>query len=211
NLIRKRGYANLRGMFDSFFARKILFAIGSVLQIYDRSGVIVWGSGIIREDTVVRNADFRAVRGPKTAGKLKGYGYDAPNVFGDPALLLPLMISPASKKWKVGIVPNYKHYEELKEKFEFPEEYRLIDLRDGVETVTNELTSCEFILATSLHGVIVAHAYSIPALWVDFKLENSLAGDDIKFEDYLISVNIKPYSPVEINSLDLEYIKRLME
>lgn len=211
NLIKKNGYISFKGMINSLFAKQVLFVIGSVLHIYDRNGVIVWGAGIIKENSKVHNADFKAVRGLETVRRLKDLGYNPPKVLGDPALLLPLIIKPIQKKHKIGIVPNYKHFDELNQHLNLPPEFVLIDLKDEVYTVTNEMTSCEYILATSLHGLIVAHAYNIPALWVDLNLKNKLAGDDIKFKDYFSSVNIEPYQPLVIETLDFELIRSLIE
>ena len=41
-----------------------------------------------------------------------------------------------------------------------------------------------------MHGLIVSHAYGIPALWIK---KRTLHADDIKFKDYLSSVNIQVY------------------
>lgn len=210
NKIKKRGYVDFKGMLRSVFARKILFAIGSVLQIYDRNGIIIWGAGIIQNKSRIHKATFKAVRGLETVKRLKELGYDAPSTLGDPALLLPLLVNHAKKKYKVGIAPNFRHYEECVRKLNLPSACILIDLKDGVQSVTDQITSCEYILATSLHGLIVAHAFNIPALWVDLKLENKLAGDDIKFRDYFSSVDIDPYLPVAVDAFNLSYIENLM-
>jgi len=53
------------------------------------------------------------------------------------------------------------------------------------------------VISSSLHGLIIAHAYNIPAIWV--RLGNRLYGDNIKFRDYLLSVGIEPYDEIVID------------
>lgn len=60
----------------------------------------------------------------------------------------------------------------------------------NVEETINKLLSCDRILSTSLHGLIAAHAYGIPALWIKDGYINT---DGFKFKDYFSSVDIEIY------------------
>jgi hypothetical protein len=52
-------------------------------------------------------------------------------------------------------------------------------------------------LSSSLHGLIVAHAYGIPAVWCDFAdRPHAIAGDGTKFHDYFASIGLHDLSPV---------------
>src|SRR5699024_7687362 len=66
-----------------------------------------------------------------------------------------------------------------------------------IEEVVKQICSCEYILSTSLHGLIVAHAYSIPALWLK---KGYIDTDGFKFKDYFSSVDIPLYDGVEYDN-----------
>lgn len=169
-------------------------AVGSILAHATKDSV-VWGSGIIDKVHSVAKADFRAVRGPQTREFLLNLGYQCPEVYGDPALLLPRVYNPElEKKYKIGFVPHYVDYAQVKEWYSGNKGVKVIDLlTDDVEATTREILSCQQIISSSLHGLIVAHAYGIPAVWVKFS--DKIFGDDIKYADYLESVEMETYTP----------------
>jgi hypothetical protein len=160
--------------------------IGSIAK-YAKSSTIVLGSGIISaRDNVPATADWRFVRGPHTRNRVLACGGYCPEIYGDPALLLPLLCEESEKKYKVGIVPHYVDYDDV---VSFNPDYKVIDLltNDPIKTA-KEITECETIISSSLHGIIAAHAYGIPAAWVKFS--NKLKGDDIKFDDHYQSIGL---------------------
>lgn len=166
--------------------------VGSIICAASKNS-IVWGSGIIKQNENVRAAKFVAVRGPRTRKRLLELGYQVPEVYGDPALLLPKFIpNNVEKKYILGIIPHYVDYDAIVTRFKDDATIKVINLmtNDVVKT-TQEILECKQIISSSLHGVIVSHAYEIPALWVKFS--NKLAGDNVKFYDYFESLNI-PYS-----------------
>ena len=173
-------------------------AVGSILAQATKNS-IVWGSGIIDQSHKIASADFRAVRGPRTRNFLNDQGITCPEVFGDPALLLPKFYPGSSgKKVKVGIIPHYVDYERALQRQEQDTEIRVINLlTDNVEATTDDILNCRIILSSSLHGLIVAHAYGIPAVWVKFS--DKIFGDDIKYYDYFESISITDIRPYQIN------------
>lgn len=176
------------------YKKKNFLAIGSVLHHASKES-IVWGSGIIDREHKVEKADFKAVRGPRTRDFLIKLGYTCPEVYGDPALLLPQFFNPkVEKKYKMGVIPHYHDYKLAQDIFSRNKDILVIDLMTmDVEEVTRQILSCESNISSSLHGLIISHAYNIPCVWVEFS--NKLFGDGIKFADYLESVGIKVYSP----------------
>ena len=174
--------------------KKNYLAIGSIVHHATKES-IVWGSGIIDREQKIASADFRAVRGPRTREHLLNLGYDCPEVYGDPALLLPNYYNPqVKKKYKLGIIPHYHDFKAVSEAYKEDPEISVIDMMTlDVEAVTRQIMECEKTISSSLHGLIVSHAYAIPSVWVEFS--KKLFGDGIKFVDYLESVDLPAYQP----------------
>lgn len=193
------------------FFQPIYVTIGSVLAHVNKN-CIVWGSGIISKDYPVQKANFLAVRGPQTRNYLMSLGYQVPEVYGDPALLLPNYYHPKiKKKYKYGIVPHYNDYKQVVEYYKNQNDFLVINLMtDNVEQVTDLFLQCEKIISSSLHGIIVSHTYQIPAIWVQFS--DKLFGDGIKFQDYFESVEIPSYIPkITKGFINVEQIENLFQ
>lgn len=173
---------------------RILITAGSILNHYNIKNCDIWGSGIIKKDEKIPKANFHAVRGVFSQKRLKELGFEVPNAIGDPALLLPLVCPiNSSKKYKIGIIPHYIHYKKVKSEFN-DRSVLVINLLDSIDEVINGINLCELTISSSLHGIIVSHAYQIPSLWYDLS-PIPLYGDNIKFADYFSSVGIKVYDP----------------
>jgi len=183
--------------FLDFFS-PIYVTIGSILTNVN-SKCIVWGSGIISRDFPVKSAKFLAVRGPQTRKFLIESGYEVSEVYGDPAILLPDFFHPkVEKKYRYGIVPHYNDFALAHTMFSNIPNIKIIDMMtNDVEQKTIEFLECDRIISSSLHGIIIAHAYQIPAVWQKFS--DKVFGDDIKYRDYMESVGMEFYHP-EIRS-----------
>lgn len=157
-----------------------LLSIGSVLH-FAKDGDVIWGSGrngkIPDESHAFSRLDVRATRGPLTRRFLESKGIGAPEVYGDPALLLPHLFPTRFKRaplaGKIGIVPNLNDLGAI-------DCDQLIDPTRRWDLVIDEILSCEMIVSSSLHGLIVADAFGIPAAQVRF----SDAEAEFKYIDY---------------------------
>ena len=157
-------------------------------------------------------ATFLAVRGPQTRTYLLEKGYAVPEVYGDPALLLPNYYQPeVAKTHALGIIPHISDYAQVSEQYQNLEGVKVISLfTNDIEATTREILSCESIISSSLHGLIVPHAYGIPAVWAQFS--DRVFGDGIKYRDYFESVALPPYQPeMETEIQDIAAWKHYME
>jgi pyruvyltransferase len=172
--------------------------IGSILE-HIGSHCTVWGSGIISMDSQIAAATFLAVRGPLSRKRLQELGYYCPEIYGDPALLLPLYFDPEiHKEHRLGIIPHISDLELVKELYKDHPSIQIIDFNtNDIEITTKQILACEHILSSSLHGIIVAHAYGIPAVQVQFS--DRIFGDGVKYHDYFLSVDLEVYDPVPID------------
>jgi pyruvyltransferase len=156
----------------------------------------IWGNGFAWYHEEVRKPlKVHAVRGPLTRDKLLKGGVECPDVYGDPGLLLPRIYTPnpSTSECGLGIIPHMIDYEKVKQ--EYPDDM-VIDLKDPIEKVIDQISICRMVISSSLHGLVVAHAYGIPALWVEFS--NNVIGDGFKFHDYLASVGMRNYAPLNL-------------
>jgi pyruvyltransferase len=193
------------------YYQPIYVTIGSVLANVTENCVI-WGSGVISKEYPIKKAKFLAVRGPQTRNFLLNQGYNVPEIYGDPALLLPDFYFPNStKKFKYGIVPHYNDYKLMSQLYSGQQDVLVINLMtNNVEEVTDLFLQCEKTISTSLHGIIVSHAYRIPSVWVQFS--DKVFGDGIKFQDYFESVKMESYIPtINSNRISSEEIEHLFK
>lgn len=157
-------------------------SVGSIIHCV-KDGDVVWGTGTNRSRIFnLQNSKFLAVRGPITRSMIKGV---VPQVYGDPALLLPLIYNPKIEKThKVGYLPHYVDKPFIND---LKDGEKMIDIQADWKTVIEEVLSCEMIIASSLHGIICAEAYGIPAIWV--KYSDKIVGGELKYQDYFLGTD----------------------
>lgn len=158
-----------------------VLAIGSILH-FAKNNDVIWGcgkNGKIPDDFCeFQKLDVRAVRGPKTREFLLSKGIPCPEIYGDPALLLPLLfpdLKPQPTRDFI-VIPNlneiriFRHFSNLVVPTEDP--WKVIDA----------ILSAKLVISSSLHGLIVAEAFRIPAVYIRLSEIESL----FKYEDYYL-------------------------
>lgn len=199
---------------------------------YSNKQTVVWGAGVSGQDRdFIIPHKMCAVRGYKTIEFLKNRNYPFPTVVGDPALLLPRFYEPKFReerregrlrggeqsegwrgekelrKYRIGIIPHVidlKHpvVEEIRN--DYPK-ILIIDLAhyEKWTDVIDQICSCNMILSSSLHGLIVSDAYGIPNCWIE--LSGKIPAGYFKYQDYGTSVKRELARPFRIENLfDIE-------
>lgn len=184
-----------------------LCAIGSILGAAGPKSH-VWGSGSIDGAPLgdrVDPARIHALRGRKTL-ELVRRKFDVPErmPLGDPALLTPRYFRPrAGVSHRYGIIPHVRDLDLVDGLLKRADGHAmLVDVRKEPEAFITDLVSCEMVLSSSLHGLILADAYGIPNVWAVFS--DRLRGASFKFEDYYSTTDTPDRRPLSLPGVDDE-------
>lgn len=165
---------------------------------------VIWGSGLMEgEKHPLPGSHVLAVRGPLTAELI---GVRHPVVFGDPGILVARHMARPRERWAVGIVPHGHHRQNptlLGLARRGGGLVHVVNVHQAAERAVREIASCGAVLTTSLHGLITADAFGIPAVWTT--LDPALNGGDFKFRDYetVVTPGRTRFAPIdEESSLD---------
>ncbi|WP_426323437.1 polysaccharide pyruvyl transferase family protein [Microbacterium sp. E-13] len=164
-----------------------LAGVGSVLEFLppDFRGA-VWGSGLMNDAPhPLPQAHVLAVRGPLTRDRIEATGEVA---FGDPGLLVSRRTRRPKVRWEVGFVPHGHHraHAGLAALAAATPGARIVNVHQSGRRAVREIAACRLIVTTSLHGLVTADSFGIPAVWMT--LEPPLGGGDFKFRDYEAAV-----------------------
>lgn len=195
----------------ALFRTQNYLVIGSIINWFSNSKSIIWGSGVLSSQYKLKHKPSKvlAVRGPLTREYLIQKGVECPPVFGDPALLIPLFYNPQEvpKKYLYGLILHHRDKKnpaitELIRNHK--KDLLIIDIVNyGTwSSFIDKILSCQYILSTSLHGIIISDAYNIPNLWC--KIYFSCEDNGFKFRDYYLSVKKDITSPYIIKDTSTE-------
>lgn len=168
-----------------------LYAIGSTLLMGYQNAVI-WGSGFPFEPSFLRGLphrppfrrlDIRCVRGPKTRDVLLRLGHKCPAKYGDPAVLMPMIYTPSpvgGEKNDYIIIPHYQTESKLEETYRGK---AVSMMTTDYRAVIDRIVSSRLVISSSLHGIILAESYGVPAVFYRDRPERF----DFKYEDWYLS------------------------
>lgn len=177
-------------------SRADLIAVGSLLHRLKEGWfshkVHVWGTGFIEAPAPHQSRHYyHAVRGRLSQASLTNQHIPA---LGDPGLLADVLLPEGmrqEKKCKIGLIAHYKdksspliqaitqHHADIVE----------IDIFTPPLAFLRQISQCEIILSSAMHGLIAADALGIPNGWI--KLSEKVRGHDFKFEDYYSIFGLK--------------------
>lgn len=195
-----------------------LAGAGSIIEIIvnrnNDNKIHVWGSGFIRRNdepaSNLKGLMFSAVRGKKTASRVSKKA-KSNIVLGDPGLLASIVYDRAKYKTdKIGVVVHYAEAEEdVVRKLKKDPRFLIIDPLKAPYIVAHDITSCKFVLSSSLHGIIFADSFRVPNKHVKFS--DKVVGGTFKFEDYY-SVTGRSYETANVNKIfDDDYLDEIID
>lgn len=178
--------------------RREFSAVGSIIgKLHQHT---IWGSGFLSANQAIYAArlrkvfhsDIRAIRGPLTRQALLAFIEDVPEIYGDPAILMPLIYpgKKLEKKYQVSLITHHQH------PIENTELHQISILTRDYSFFIDEILRSELVISSSLHGIILAEAYGVPAIW----LNNGPKEQVFKFIDWYYSTN--RYAIKAIDSLE---------
>ena len=135
-----------------------------------------------------------SVRGPMTRERL---GQDrVPEVYGDPGLLIPKVtgLGPLPGD-AIGVIPHFVDKAAI-EDARLPENAVIIDVQAPWRHVVDQIRRCRAVVSSSLHGLIIAEAFDVPAVWIS--IGDNVIGAQFKFNDYYLGTGRQAKHPVSL-------------
>ena len=146
-------------------------------------GVIV-GIGKLRDSVELDLSTARVLglRGQLTARGSKAVGSYA---LGDPGLLAIDMLD--ERPAALHPLGTVAHWKDTSLRDRYPGAFH-IDVGDDPLLVIGQIASCERIVSSSLHGLVVADSFGIPRRW---EYSPDVGGGTFKFKDYATALGVE--------------------
>lgn len=175
---------------DPVSTGKSLLAIGSILH-FAKTDDVIWGCGrngkIVDEKHTFNSLDVRMVRGPLTRQFLMNRGIEVPPIYGDPGILLPNLFPEyvaltAHKRHRLTIIPNLNDIaiNDYAGALQSPQ--------DSLKRVIERIARSDLVISSSLHGIIIAEALSVPVRVLRSNVEPTF-----KYRDYFLGTQREDY------------------
>lgn len=198
------------GDFENYRDDLDFIGIGSILdeRIKSDNAKVVFGSGVRDfqlDISTISKLDILFVRGPISSVVTRTNTY-----ISDAAYALRLLPKKTyTKKYKLSIVPYFRHANQFNWRmFERITGIHVILPTQEVERVIDEINASEQILASAMHGAILADIYRVPWMRVKFSKHGSESAltSEIKWTDWLLSIDLEK-APTHVFDFTLNHRK----
>lgn len=184
-----------------------ILIVGSVLRVLEEGDIvngIGWkGDDLSMKEKQIANAKVFGVRGPLTRSIFEKYGADLTDLKFelDPGLLIKQVYGLDLKKSSEDQVIFIPHYRDLwVYKDQYPKDIKVINIDNKPQTIAKEIMKSKVVYASSLHGIIFAHALKKPCVFVAPQSEEPI----FKYRDYYMSVGFDMPEPLkDIHAINL--------
>lgn len=153
---------------------------------------VVFGTGCDDLKIDLPHAKILGVRGKLTKNNLPENIQNS-LFLGDPGLIMNKVFpEKIEKQYKLGIVPHFvdEDCEIVKNWIDkFKNQVILINVLRDAKVVIQEIKQCEYIVSSSLHGLITADSFDIPNVRFVNRKTMPTYFYDYKFDDYYSSLN----------------------
>jgi hypothetical protein len=184
------------------------FSTGSIGK-FTKGNSIVLGTGISARDAELNpKSKYIFVRGPLTRDRIIECGGDCPEIYGDPAIVMPLLYRATEGKKnnnKYLLVRHFTH-RNLKVNLtsKFDELSILVSHPKDIESFIDTLHMYQGVVTSAMHCFILCQAYGIPCALVTFEnAKSAVHGDGMKYLDYMRGVGVSEQK-VQVVSSDFK-------
>jgi pyruvyltransferase len=185
---------------------RLFFGIGSLLALGAENGSI-WSSGsLFYSNKKLVNCEVYALRGKLSADM---FGYKSVPL-GDGGLIVDRFYKPqiTEKKYKLCVIPHYIDYDNIIQHYpQFQtDDVVVIDVcNTTIEDIIDIICSSEYVISSSLHGIITADCYNIPNRIFQERVSRVVIHDyqkSFKFIDYYSAFDLPFYKSELLNLMD---------
>lgn len=191
------------GMSDNLFSKnKKLYMKQLLYRPFMNKEHHFWGTGFLSYPNGKDNSFLfqkniiHSLRGEMTKRRVEeilGKELDIP--LGDGGLLAERWVKePVAKKNRIGIIPHFREKDHpiIMEMLGHYPDSLVIDLGEAPLEVVKKIASCETVISSSLHGLIIADSFHIPNVHMTlYPYGERIVGDGYKFADYYSAFGLK--------------------
>lgn len=170
-----------------------LILLGSILQWADAQSTVC-GAGFLAGDAglAALPQTVLLLRGPLSAARMEQLGGPVAQglPLADPGVLASRLYPATAEDIPFAVIPHYVDQQAPALRQVIADGGVVIDPLQPLDSYFDLLRRSRIVLSSTLHGLIFAHAYGKPTLWLEFS--DRVLGRGFKFLDYYASLGVQP-------------------